>query len=179
MHSFITLAALCTALAAALPSGSSPAGFVTRADPVLGDATCPDGDKFDLNFDNSQYGAAVFSKWVDEGADGLIDLSGNFKGQLFKAYNGITFFACDYKSGDKGSFINGNLVSRVLGGDEYLDTKCGRGRGGYERSNDLVIGRTWGGLQHRVEVTWSPKTYPSRAKENYMNITISLRTGSL
>lgn len=58
-------------------------------------------------------------------------------------YNGVTFFACDYKSNGQGSFITGNLVQQVLGGGAYLDAKCGTGRAGYERSNDLTIGRTF------------------------------------
>ncbi|KAJ4244593.1 hypothetical protein NW762_014449 [Fusarium torreyae] len=147
MHPFIVLTTLCTALAAALPSVSRPAGLVTRSDPVLGGATCPTDDDFELNTDDAAWGAALFKQYVEGGADGLIDISGNFKGQLFQVYKGITFFACDYKSGSKGSFINGNLVSAVLGSGGYLDSKCGAGWGGYERSNDLSIGRTYHGLK--------------------------------
>jgi hypothetical protein len=60
-----------------------------------------------------------------------------------QTYGEVTFFACDYKSGAAGSFINGNLVQAVLGKGEYIDAQCGNARGGYERSNDLTIGRTF------------------------------------
>ncbi|KAI6756051.1 hypothetical protein HG530_011787 [Fusarium avenaceum] len=144
MHSLMVLIAACTALTAAQPTRSNSAGLEARDD-LLGPATCPSGDEFALDEEESASGAEGFKLWVEQGADGKIDLSGNFKGQISKTHNGVTFFACDYKSGGKGSYINGNLVQSVLRKDAYLDSKCGIGRAGYERSNDLTIGRTFNG----------------------------------
>ncbi|KAF9770568.1 hypothetical protein IL306_011876 [Fusarium sp. DS 682] len=145
MHSLTVLVAAFTALATAHPAQSVPDNLQTRADPVLGPATCPSGDKFKLNENDAVEGAEAFKKWIESGADGKVHLSGNFKGNLGQTYGGITFFACDYKSGGAGSFINGNLVEAVLGKGQYLDVKCDNARGGYERSNDLTIGRTFSG----------------------------------
>ncbi|KAH6970218.1 hypothetical protein FAVG1_06845 [Fusarium avenaceum] len=144
MHSLMVLIAACTALTAAQPTRSNSAGLEARDD-LLGPATCPSGDEFALDEEESASGAEGFKLWVEQGADGKIDLSGNFKGQISKTHNGVTFFACDYKSGGKGSYINGNLVQSVLRKDAYLDSKCGHGRAGYESSNDLSIGRTFNG----------------------------------
>ncbi|KAF5563259.1 hypothetical protein FNAPI_2761 [Fusarium napiforme] len=144
MYSLTVLIAAYTTLAAASPTRSRSAGLQARDD-LLGPATCPEGDNFALNEEDAAAGAEGFKLWVEQGADGKIDLSGNFKGQISKTHKGVTFFACDYKSGGKVSYINGNLVQSVLRKDGYLDSKCGSGRGGYESSNDLSIGRTFNG----------------------------------
>ncbi|KAM0337831.1 hypothetical protein ACHAPU_011500 [Fusarium lateritium] len=131
--------AVCTTLVTASPARPNFA----RGDPLLGAATCPTGVEFGLNAEESAAGAEGFRQWVEQGADGNIDLSDNFKGQISKTRDGVTFFACDYKSGGRGTYINGNLVQSVLPKDGYLDRKCGSSRAGYERSNDLTIGRTF------------------------------------
>ncbi|KAF4473000.1 hypothetical protein FALBO_108, partial [Fusarium albosuccineum] len=142
MYSLMALVAACTALTAAQPLGPNSVNLHAR-DPLLGPATCPQGDQFSLNIEDAAAGAEGFRLWIEQGADGRIDLSGNFKGQLSQTHEGITFFACDYKGDGAGSYINGNLVQSVLRKNEYLDSKCGAGRGGYESSNDLSIGRTF------------------------------------
>jgi hypothetical protein len=75
MHSFFVLITAFTALATAKP-------LSTRGDPLLGPATCPSGDQFALDGEDAAQGAEGFRLWVEEGADGNIDLSGNFKGQI-------------------------------------------------------------------------------------------------
>jgi hypothetical protein len=82
MHSLIVLVAAFTALATAHPAQSKPEGLHLRADPILGPATCPSGDKFALKEEDAVSGAETFRAWVDAGADGKVDLSGNFKGQI-------------------------------------------------------------------------------------------------
>ncbi|KAJ3543273.1 hypothetical protein NM208_g3657 [Fusarium decemcellulare] len=144
MYSLMAVIAACAALTAANPLWYNSTKLHARGDPLLGPATCPQGDQFALNAEDAAAGAEGFRLWIEQGADGRIDLSGNFKGQLSQTYKGVTFFACDYKDGS-GSYINGNLVQSVLRKNEYLDSKCGAGRGGYESSNDLSIGRTFNG----------------------------------
>ncbi|KAF5022458.1 hypothetical protein F66182_5494 [Fusarium sp. NRRL 66182] len=143
MYSLTVLMTALTALTAAQPTRPNSATLSIRQDDFLGKPTCPTGAEFEINKEDAWAGAEGFKLWIEQGADGMIDLSGNFKGQLSKTHGGVTFFACDYKSGQAGSYINGNLVQSVLRADGYLDSKCGAGRAGYERSNDLSIGRTF------------------------------------
>jgi hypothetical protein len=78
MQSIMFLIAACTALVTASPTQP----ISRRGDPLLGDATCPSGDQFGLNAEQAAAGAEGFRLWVEQGADGQIDLSGNFKGQI-------------------------------------------------------------------------------------------------
>lgn len=57
--------------------------------------------------------------------------------------DGVTLFACDYKVGRRGSVITPDLVRLALAEDGHLDRQCGKDNAGYERSNDLTIGRTF------------------------------------
>lgn len=78
----MVLIAVCTALTAAQPARANSANLDIRGDPLLGPATCPDGDEFILNVEDCAAGAEGFKLWIEQGADGGIDLSGNFKSSL-------------------------------------------------------------------------------------------------
>lgn len=86
MYSLTVLIAACTALSAGSPTRPNSAGLQARDD-LLGPATCPGGDNFALNEEDAAAGAEGFKLWVEQGADGKIDLSGNFKGQISVCYH--------------------------------------------------------------------------------------------
>ncbi|KAI1810467.1 hypothetical protein GGS20DRAFT_567360 [Poronia punctata] len=122
------------------------AAAVSRRDPVLGDPTCGvDGADTFLNHDDLGRAVDDFANWVASGADGQVNIAGNFRGGLSREWGEVLLFACDSKSGGQGSYISPELIRQVLEGGGYLDSQCKQDNAGYESSNDLTIGRTFKG----------------------------------
>ncbi|KAK8139037.1 hypothetical protein PG984_002417 [Apiospora sp. TS-2023a] len=138
-HTFLSVVGL--AVVASAGSVAPRAG-----DPLMGPATCGIGGKARY-LDHTDLAATVekFASWVGSGADGQVDTAGNFHYKLHMDDDDVTLFACDSKSGNKGSIITPNLIRQALSESGYLDNQCGKDNSGYESSNDLTIGRTFKG----------------------------------
>ncbi|KAF4496666.1 hypothetical protein FAGAP_7157 [Fusarium agapanthi] len=113
MYSLTVLIAACTALTAGSPTRPNSAGLQARDD-LLGPATCPDGDSFALNEEDAAAGAEGFKLWVEQGADGKIDLSV----QSVLRKDGYLDSKCGSGSGGYES-SNDLSIGRSFNGDHY------------------------------------------------------------
>ncbi|ETS78845.1 hypothetical protein PFICI_08698 [Pestalotiopsis fici W106-1] len=130
----------------ALTTSASASAMNMRraADPIMGPATCGVGGKERyLDHDDLVKTVEEFAAWVERGANGQVDAAGKFHYSLHYDSDDVTLFACDYKSNSAGSVITGQLIRKALGSNGWLDQQCNTDNAGYERSNDLSVGRTF------------------------------------